>query len=294
MRAETITLALGGRWSRGRGVARCPAHDDRTPSLSLRQANSGRLLAYCHAGCSFEEVVGALRDRGILESGSSGWPPTDSHRTLPAEDAYLSRRHIERAQSIWTACSALPGTLAERYLRSRSIAGSLPRSLRFHPSLHHLAGHRLPTMVAAIETEGSAGLRSIHRTYLDPSGSGKAHVEPVKAILGPCAGGAVRLRTSGKTLVVCEGIETGLSLAEALPGCAVWAALSTSGLRSLRLPARTAEIHELVVAADGDTPGMAAARVLADRAIGLGWAVRLMKPPEGRDFNDVHREALHG
>ena len=31
--------------------ARCPAHDDRKPSLSIRNADSGKVLVRCHAGC---------------------------------------------------------------------------------------------------------------------------------------------------------------------------------------------------------------------------------------------------
>ena len=41
-------------------VARCPAHDDREPSLSVGEGDDGRLLLYCHAGCSVETVVEAM------------------------------------------------------------------------------------------------------------------------------------------------------------------------------------------------------------------------------------------
>jgi len=43
----------------GRGVALCPAHEDRNPSLSIREAG-GKILVYCHAGCSLEAVCTAL------------------------------------------------------------------------------------------------------------------------------------------------------------------------------------------------------------------------------------------
>lgn len=39
--------------------ARCPAHDDRDPSLSITEGQTCILL-YCHAGCSFESIVAAL------------------------------------------------------------------------------------------------------------------------------------------------------------------------------------------------------------------------------------------
>lgn len=39
---------------------RCPAHDDRTPSLSINAGDDGRALVHCHAGCSAEAVCGAI------------------------------------------------------------------------------------------------------------------------------------------------------------------------------------------------------------------------------------------
>ena len=41
-------------------VARCPAHEDRSPSLSVREGGDGRVLVYCHAGCCTEDVVAAI------------------------------------------------------------------------------------------------------------------------------------------------------------------------------------------------------------------------------------------
>jgi hypothetical protein len=41
-------------------VARCPAHQDRTPSLSIRQGDDGRVLLHCWAGCGTEAVLDAL------------------------------------------------------------------------------------------------------------------------------------------------------------------------------------------------------------------------------------------
>ena len=40
--------------------ARCPAHDDRTPSLSIAAGKDGRVLLRCWAGCETLAVLGAL------------------------------------------------------------------------------------------------------------------------------------------------------------------------------------------------------------------------------------------
>lgn len=47
--------ASGGGW-----VARCPAHGDDNPSLSIARGEDGRWLVHCHAGCSAEAVVAAV------------------------------------------------------------------------------------------------------------------------------------------------------------------------------------------------------------------------------------------
>lgn len=44
-----------GRWN-----ARCPAHDDRSPSLTIRYEDDGRILLHCFAGCSALDVVHAI------------------------------------------------------------------------------------------------------------------------------------------------------------------------------------------------------------------------------------------
>jgi hypothetical protein len=40
-------------------LARCPSHGDRSPSLSIRACDDGRILIHCFAGCSVHEVIGA-------------------------------------------------------------------------------------------------------------------------------------------------------------------------------------------------------------------------------------------
>jgi hypothetical protein len=45
----------GGGW-----VAKCPAHGDDNPSLSIARGEDGRWLVYCHAGCSAEAIVESI------------------------------------------------------------------------------------------------------------------------------------------------------------------------------------------------------------------------------------------
>src|SRR5690348_14305623 len=65
MTAKIIADALGGRKAGGGWVARCPAHDDRSPSLSVRDADTGKVLVRCHAGCDQRNVIAALKEQGL-------------------------------------------------------------------------------------------------------------------------------------------------------------------------------------------------------------------------------------
>ena len=62
MRAEEFSQCLEKVRKSGNGfTALCPAHDDRNPSLSFRDSDDRkRLLLYCHAGCTPEEILSSI------------------------------------------------------------------------------------------------------------------------------------------------------------------------------------------------------------------------------------------
>ena len=66
MTAESIVHALNARRSGSCWMAKCPAHDDNTPSLSIREAD-GKVLLHCHAGCEQGDVIDALKARGLWQ-----------------------------------------------------------------------------------------------------------------------------------------------------------------------------------------------------------------------------------
>ena len=283
--ARTLTLALRGKWYRRFGLACCPAHGDRKPSLTIADGRDGKLLLNCKTGCGFTDVLQALRDRGLIDRHHKPQPPSPAEMARrEAEDRAEAERAEKKALACWREAQPIGGTVAETYLRSRGITCDLPDTLRFHPDCWHPSAKRFPAMVALIE--GLPRL-AVHRTYLRPDGGGKAEVEPAKAMLGQAAGGAVRVAGGQGPLVVAEGIETALSLCSGLLGrpAPVWACLSTSGLAGLRLPGGFP--HRLTIAADGDPAGREAAHRLAERATALGWTVSMLPAPEGRDWNDI-------
>ena len=283
--ARTLTLALGGKWYRRYGLARCPAHGDRRPSLTLADAPDGKLLLNCKTGCSFGDVLTVLRERGLVDRCDRPQPPSASEMARRrAEDEAEAVKRERQAAACWSEALPVHGTLAETYLRGRGITCPLPDSLRFHPACWHASARRLPALVARVE---GLPCLAVHRTYLRADGTGKAEVEPPKAMLGAALGGAVRLAEAGGPLVVAEGIETALSLASGLlrGPATVWAGLSAPGVAGLRLPDGIP--HKLTIAPDGDTAGRAAAHKLAERASALGWTVSLLPAPQGRDWNDI-------
>ena len=60
MTVAEIIDRLDARHNGKTWIARCPAHDDRTPSLSINEGRDGCILLNCHAGCETEKIVAAL------------------------------------------------------------------------------------------------------------------------------------------------------------------------------------------------------------------------------------------
>ncbi len=105
-----------GRWS-----ACCPAHEDPSPSLSLREAEDERLLVYCFAGCSVEAICAAL-----------GLRVADLFRDLNPDPQVWreAKRRREAARRKREAQEYLDGLVidqrreAERFVHSARVPGS--------------------------------------------------------------------------------------------------------------------------------------------------------------------------
>ncbi len=54
-RLDKVKAAGASKWK-----ACCPAHDDRDPSLSIREADDGKVLLHCWAGCDTADVLAAI------------------------------------------------------------------------------------------------------------------------------------------------------------------------------------------------------------------------------------------
>ena len=276
--ARRICESRGGKWSGTKGMACCPAHDDRTPSLGVSLGRQA-ILFHCFAGCDQQSVLAALAREGFeapaLFSGSA---------TTNEPESTSTRKPSAAALRIWRDAQPLRASPAKAYLESRGILAASP-ALRFHPRTPLGPKGRarfLPAMIAAVSLD--EGPIAIHRTFLSTEASGKAAFEKPKRALGALGEAAVRLfaPASGK-LGLAEGIESAMS-AYALTGIPVWATLGNERFGLVSVPESVTELHLFV---DHDAGGeLAASRGLAAYARD-GRTIHVRKPSSrDTDWND--------
>lgn len=276
--ARRICESRGGKWSGTRGMACCPAHDDRTPSLGVSLGRQA-ILFHCFAGCDQQSVLAALASEGFeapaLFSGSAITNEPESTST---------RKPSAAALRIWRDAQPLRASPAKAYLESRGILAASP-ALRFHPRTPLGPQGRtsfLPAMIAAVSLD--EGPIAIHRTFLSTEASGKAAFEKPKRALGALGEAAVRLfaPASGK-LGLAEGVESAMS-SYALTGIPAWATLGNERFGLVSVPESVTELHLFV---DHDIGGeLAASRGLAAYARD-GRTIHVRKPSSrDTDWND--------
>lgn len=73
-------------------AARCPAHDDNGPSLSVRELDDGRVLVHCFAGCDVHQIVGAV---GLQITDL--FPPRETSHHYPRERRPFPAADVLRA-----------------------------------------------------------------------------------------------------------------------------------------------------------------------------------------------------
>jgi putative DNA primase/helicase len=280
MRAEDIANALGGKRSGRQYACRCPAHEDHSPSLIVFDGHSS-VQVRCMAGCHNDEVIAALRKRGIWQSGGRPIEPLahePSSQSVMDDVPLLPQTHRELGLDIFSRGDDMRGTLAHRYLDSRNIP--IPkRSFNFMRYVPWCPRGRLrvPALVALMRTVEDDAPAAIQRVMLDAEGR-----KLCAMMLGPSGRAVMKLgaeRPPMARLYVCEGLETGLALLGAgyRP---VWA-LGSAGAMA-RFP--KIEVEELVICADNDTAGLDAAKACRKR---YGRATIWKPHGENLDFADI-------
>jgi putative DNA primase/helicase len=282
--ARGLTKALGGRWCGSYGLARCPTHDDREPSLKVRDdaAKLDGIDVHCFAGCSWQEVKGELQrqqlltepaldggrravasaGRGVVRDMSSVARPSPSG----PDDAQC---RIDLTLRIWREAVPLKDTLGLRYFTE--VRGLHIGSLELD---HAVRWHNREDMIVALMTDPITGAPTgIYRTFL-----AKDATKISRRMLGHQ--GVIRLSRGEVTLGlgVTEGIEDGLAVL--LSGWSpLWCATSAGGIE--RFPVLRG-IESLTIFADVDQVGMRAAQVCASRWIEAGREARLAPAKDHR------------
>jgi hypothetical protein len=214
---------------------------------------------------------------------NSGFGVANAWRKMAKDDD----ERAARAKGFWDQGLSLAGTPGEVYLKTRGISCVLPSCLRFVPHFYHKESKRQwPCVLAAIECWPDEALWGVHAIYLNSTGTGKAPVDNVKKTYGHLKGGAVRLGSCLESIVVCEGIETGLAIYQAT-GRTAWASLSCENMLNLKLPPPYITTS-IILAGDNDGPGQRAASRAVTQWEAAGYNVRVAYPPAPyKDFNDV-------
>ena len=94
MSIETLLDRLDGVRESGPGkyLSRCPSHDDRSPSLAIKDGDDGRILLHCFAGCETEHVLSAL---GLTFADVMPERIGDEHRYKPMRQRFDARQVLE-------------------------------------------------------------------------------------------------------------------------------------------------------------------------------------------------------
>jgi putative DNA primase/helicase len=280
MTAARIARTLPGSIRHGNGfLVRCPVpshgkgRGDRSPSLSIADGDSGKLLVRCFTGCDSRDVLAALKQRGLL-----GDRPRIScpRAALPAQP--VDPEPDARAVAIWRSAEPVNGTVGEDYLRARGITAELLPSLRFLRDAEYSPHVYFPALVAAVQ-EADRRIIAVQLTFLD--GDRKANVARPRKTIGALARGAVRFGAAAENLGIAEGVETALSAMQ-IHAVPAWACLGASRMASVAIPAN---VGRLFVFADRDAPGHDAALAAAERfRQRVNVSVRF--PPDGcKDWN---------
>jgi len=93
--AAFAALVQAQRTGAGRWKARCPAHNDRSPSLSIRAGDDGRVLVLCRAGCALDSILSALK---LAKRDLFAGPPPSPEQTAAIQAAREAHQQAARAE----------------------------------------------------------------------------------------------------------------------------------------------------------------------------------------------------
>ncbi len=265
-------------------------------------------------GWTFVETVEVVAQTIGLEPASSDQPK----RILPEpviidtseEDRKAAEKFCHSLNRTWNQTVALDHPDAEPvrlYLARRGLnTRDLPLTLRYHPALSYFDSDKervtgnWPAMVALVQDIRGKPI-TLHRTYLTNDGKKAPVGSPKKLMMYPkidrdLCGASIRLAPQSSCMGVTEGLETGLSVMQAV-GQPIWVAINTTLMETIDLPS---ECHTAIAWADKDpktakgiSPGLHSAKVFVQNQWREGRRASYVIPDLGLgddvsvDWNDV-------
>ena len=229
-------------------------------------------------GCTFFEslrIVAELLNNGTVLASTNNAPT----RTEPTSER--ESRYMGAMKYLLDTSSRTPNRAARAYYERRGIAQTsefITNSLKYHDSadVYHdgrrvvINGKPLRYPCILGLARNARGVTGLHQIYLTKSGEPATNeISQIigseyskKRMLGQFSGTAVRFARAEKTLIVCEGIETGLAI-RLLTGCDSIAACGTAALLGgVDVPDC---VENLLIYADNDKAGKDAAKKLQER-----------------------------
>lgn len=99
-------------------VSRCPGHRDQSPSLSLREAEDGRILLHCFAQCDVHQICAALglEVRDLYPDGQR-----DSQHIRAAQEQRQRREHAQHRVHQLKGAEATVQREADALIRASSL-----------------------------------------------------------------------------------------------------------------------------------------------------------------------------
>lgn len=280
-------------------LTRCPAHDDRTPSLSVAKGQNGRALLTCYAGCDTEAIIEALglswNDLFPDDDRSDGGSPLQSTEQFQLschsrseQNKGLSREEVENWCRTLLDDDTHLARKARMYLvEHRGIDSELLR--RRHVGLRF---DKLWWIVFPLEAEAGCVTLAKERGF-DPETMDWKRDRRGKPYVRTQGGSSLSFLAcddASGPILLCEG-ETDAFSARS-NGFDV--AFGTAGAATFKQEwAEQVAIHPaaaergVVVCYDGDDAGRDGAQKAAQLLSETGVKVRIGDLPDGRDVNDV-------
>ncbi|UCC30004.1 MAG: DUF3987 domain-containing protein [Phycisphaerales bacterium] len=242
---EVLSRLPGAKKTHKGWFACCPAHDDRNPSLSISVGDDGRVLLHCHAGCTPDAIVAAVRLTlaDLYPPSLSGKASAPSRNRKP-KDIYAS-----------------PDEVIEGLLRVPELRGG--DVMRYS---YHCADSSLAFVVLRFDfaDDREKTFRPIH-----PIGDGWAVGDPPGKL--PLYG--LPELNGADCVYVCEG-EKAVHAARTIGLCATTSAHGAKSAQNTDWAPLAGKT--VIILCDNDAPGRKYARTVALILVGLGCKVKIV------------------